>query len=124
MEKETGGAVEKARNFDTQSGHTNITSTLIYGVQWDAVMRWISENDSLKGYLTNSTGKGNYASSGVIKTGSNENYQVKNIYDMAGNMWEWTTETGYPNGATERAVRRGGSFNWAGSSAPVCYRCG
>ena len=66
METETGGAVEKARNFDTQSGHTNVTSTLVYGVQWDAVMRWLSRGTAEEqGWLTDSTGKGNYLDSQV-----------------------------------------------------------
>ena len=51
-----------------------------------------------------------------------------NIYDMAGNMWEWTTETGKHDskatGATEFAVLRGGSFNDSGSNYPVSIRHG
>ena len=89
---ETIGAVEKARNFDTQSGHTNVTSTLVYGVQWDAVMRWISKDDNLKGYLTDSSDIGNYSAILNSKTGSNDKYQMKHIYDLAGNVLEWTME--------------------------------
>ena len=47
---------------------------------------------------------------------------------MAGNMWEWTTETGKYDSkdanATNYAVRRGGSFNNGGSDYPVSYRHG
>ena len=58
-------------------------------------------------------------------TGSVERNKANNIYDLAGNMWEWTTETGKHNGtARTYAVIRGGSFDWAGSSAPVCCRNG
>ena len=92
METETGGAVEKARNFDTQSGHTNVTSTLVYGVQWDAVMRWISKDNNLKGYLTDSSDIGNYSGDLNSTTGSNDKYQMKHIYDLAGNVYEWTME--------------------------------
>ena len=97
MTDETGGAVEKARNFDTQSGHTNVTSTLVYGVQWDAVMRWLSRGaEEEQGWLTNSNGKGNHydndSSNNPAKTGSNDNYQMKHIYDLAGNVSEWTME--------------------------------
>ena len=118
MFHETGGAVEKARNFRTQSGHTNVISTLVYGVQWDAVMRWISEDENLAGYLTDSTGKGNYETSSTIPTGSNPEYQLKNIYDMAGNVYEWTMEA-Y---STDFRVIRGGHYNNYGSNDPVSYR--
>ena len=37
MNDETGGAVEETRKFDSKSGYTNVTSTLVYGVQWDAI---------------------------------------------------------------------------------------
>ncbi len=66
----------------------------------------------------------NYTLFKEIATGSAEETKINNIYDMAGNMWEWTTEIGYPNGATERAVLCGGSFIYGGSGGPVCYRYG
>ena len=94
---ETIGAVEKARNFDIQSGHTNVISTLVYGVQWDAVMRWLSRGtEEEQGWLTKSNGKGNYydtdSTNNPAKTGSKDNYQMKHIYDLAGNVDEWTME--------------------------------
>lgn len=95
---ETGGAVEKARSMYENS-------TLCYGVQWDAIMRWISKDSSLKALLEDSIDKGNYNTSGnIIETGSNESYQIKNIYDIAGNVCEWTMET---YGLTEKIARGG-----------------
>ena len=35
----TGGAVELSRNFYKANEYTSVTSTLICGVQWDAVMK-------------------------------------------------------------------------------------
>ncbi len=65
----------------------------------------------------------NYTIIQELATGVSEDTKVKNIYDICGNMWEWTTETGYPDGsATLRAVIRGGSFNDNGSDFPVSYR--
>ena len=57
-----------------------------------------------------------------LATGSAEETKVKEIYDMAGNMWEWTTETGKPDGDTTRAVIRGGSLNDSGFDNPISYR--
>ena len=60
---------------------------------------------------------------GVTVEGDPTRNSACNIYDMAGNMWEWTTETGKHDSkatdATNYAVLRGGSFNHYGSSGPV-----
>ena len=112
------GAVEKARDFDTQSGHENVTSTLIYGVQWDAVMRWISKDDKLKGYLTDSSDIGNYSGTLNSITGENDNYKIKNIYDLAGNVWEMTMES---HNIVNR-VSRGGDFGNDGNPYPCSDR--
>ena len=112
------GAVEKARDFDTQSGHENVTSTLIYGVQWDAVMRWISKDDKLKGYLTDSSDIGNYSGTLNSITGENDNYKIKNIYDLAGNVWEMTMES---YNIVYR-VSRGGDFGNDGNPYPCSDR--
>ena len=64
-----------------------------------------------------------------IATGSSDYTKVNNIYDMAGNMWEWTTEErGYKDVANSStgtfAVRRGGSFADSAGDYPVSSRGG
>ncbi len=119
----TGGAVQYAKEFINDKTYKGkVTSTLVYGVQWDATMQFF-DNNYIKGncepnsYVRNSKGKGNY-SGGEIRTGSNENYKVKNIYDMAGNLAEWTMESTvtYP-------VYRGSTFEDTESGTPASYRC-
>ena len=118
MTTETGGAVEKAKKFSEENGYINVTSTLVYGVEWDAVMRWISKDGKLAGYLMNSTGKGNHATGSIIQTGSNPEYQLKNIYDIAGNVWEWTMETE----SEDYRVDRGGGFTNKANEYPCSSR--
>ena len=108
MTNSSGGAVELARNFAQEKGYTKVTSTLIYGIQWDCTMQFM-DNKYLSGecdensYVRNSTEKGNYSGS-LINTGSNDNYKIKNIYDMAGNAWEWTMESWIGGGRVGRGV--------------------
>ena len=58
-------------------------------------------------------------------TGANDNFAVKNIYDMGGNMYEWTTEAG-KHGSTgpTYGVLRGGACSNACVAIPPCLRAG
>lgn len=101
-------ANQRATNAYPTSEEGEVVSTLCYGVQWDAIMRWISKDDNEAEYLKNSNQIGNYTDNGMpALTGSNENYQVKNIYDLAGNVEEWTKEL-Y---GTSQYVVRGGNYS-------------
>ena len=59
-----------------------------------------------------------------IATGASEETKVKNIYDIGGNMWEWTTEEGTPDNGEIQFVLRGGGFNNYGSGNPISTRNG
>lgn len=138
----TGGAVEKAKNFVkttyTDKGKkVGVTSTLVYGVQWDATMQFI-DNNYIKeninecaedSYVRNSTNKGWYSNNfeegnpdqktGIDVDTAKSNC-VKNIYDMAGNVWEWTMEAYLTYGR----VYRGGFYGTGGAGIPASYRFG
>ena len=99
MNDETGGAVELSKGFAEANGYTSVTSTLIYGVQWDAIMNFIDPayaegNCAEDSFVRDSSGHGNYnnESGSPAVTGAKENYAVKNIYDLGGNVIEWTME--------------------------------
>ena len=97
------GAIEIARNMYINEKY-GVRSTLCYGVQWDAVLNfidnyYITQAKSRPGKWSNSTylskSKGNYKETGNWihqKTGENDLYSIKNIYDLAGNVSEWTME--------------------------------
>ena len=91
------GAVYLAKNFASQYNYTSVTSTLIYGCQWDAMCRYIGDSQR----TTPTTGS-------FALTGSVESDVSKNIYDFAGNCDEWTMEAG---GNANNRVGRGGDFN-------------
>ena len=126
----TGGAVELSRNFAKENNYKTVQSTLIYGVQWDAVMNWVKdvENSSAtstdKKYIIDSTGMGWYdgvSGNSEHKTGIDLNggkNQVKKVYDLAGNVYEWTMESCNTNDR----VYRGGSYLSTGSSYPASDR--
>ena len=123
MTVETGGALQKSKEFASKNGYKSVTSTLIYGIEWDSIMQWIDpeykkENGLLTSFLWNSENKGYYGQSVPTVTGSNEAYAVKNIYDLAGNVYEWTME------ATNNGTRvvRGGNYNNSGIECPASCR--
>ena len=121
----TKGAVAKAQNMYTNKNGYDVTSTLIYGIQWDTIMAWIdpaykTSTCADNSFAKNSTGKGNYSGS-IAKCGSSDNYRIKNIYDLAGNVEEWTLETAY-NGSRSFRVVRGGSYNLSASESPASRR--
>lgn len=123
MNDETGGAVELSKNFAGQKGYTSVTSSLIYGVQWDAIMNFIDPayatgSCAEDSFVRDSTGKGWYDQEAPTTTGSNGNYAVKNIYDLGGNVWEWSMEAC----DADRRVLRGGGFNLSGLENPASPR--
>lgn len=96
----TTGAVYKSKQMYTDKSKYGVTSTLIYGVEWDAIMKWISTGEN-SNFIKDSSDKGFYtydkdwnqiAEENITKTGSNRNFAVNNIYDLAGNVYEWTME--------------------------------
>ena len=96
------GAVYLAKSMYSSSN--SVTSTLTYGCQWDAMCRYIGDSQRTTDEKDN-----------VELTGSVASDVSKNIYDLAGNCWEWTMEASY----TDYRVIRGG---YCYHAYPVSYR--
>ena len=120
--REITGAEELAINFGKQNEYKTVTTSVIYGVQWDSMLRFVVSDVN---NVNNSLRWGNYSTSELkytdaignlytkkngevrlLKTGASEDTKAKNIYDIAGNAYEWTKES---SGSDVRIVR-GGSY--------------
>lgn len=94
---------DKLKTYNLPNDLTNDTgviSTLCYGVQWDLTMDFLGDvynTYSHTKYVENSSGMGWYGTTKLQLTGTNLNSNnsncVKNIYDLAGNIHEWTMES-------------------------------
>ena len=98
-------------------------SALISPECWDTTLQWI-KNTSDSTYDENSENKGVYNQAyGYLVAVTTGHYSVNNIFDMAGNVHEITSEYFlYGNPANEIFVTRGGHYNQTGSSAPAATR--
>ena len=96
--------------------NSTLNSHLIYGIEWDSILNWLNGNaiigSSVQGenkimtvddLQTDSRSWGNYKDSisdaadkagGDLPNpaGASEYWKANNIYDLAGNVWEWTQE--------------------------------
>ncbi len=93
---------------------SNTTTRMIWGCQWDVTCIWLADsgynikNSKSWGNHLNSTGNAAVPGYGSKQdTGYSESWKANNIYDLAGNCWEWTQETQY----TGYRVYRGGTAN-------------
>lgn len=137
------------------------TSSLMFGIQWDLVMKYLETKavkqgtaiDSAKSLLmTNSTSWGNYnstlynitnenafwsASNGstwdpapydrtstlakiYLTTGAATKFARQNIFDLGGNLWEWTLE--YAGSTANSSAIRGGSYESSSSENNANFR--
>ena len=114
----TNGAVYNSRNLyiNTATIKDSVVSHLTYGVEWDAALKFIAETDSE--YPRRSSGKGWYGDVSGFSVGNAGYYAVNNIYDMAGNVFEWTMEASTAN----YRVFRGGFYINAGNDIPASSR--
>ena len=131
------------------------TTSLMFGVQWDLVMKYLETKGTAQADLkTKSTSWGNYKDNAwnitnenlkyaefeyylqpwttateksktanekiLLSTGASESFSKMGIYDLAGNVWEWTLE--YTSQTSAPCAIRGGLYYNTGSDFPASYR--
>ena len=115
-----------------------VKTQMIWGCQWDVTMNWlissgaktsdeVNKNSSTWGNYRNYNTANNYTegttgyeknAGSLQNTGSSENWKANNIYDLAGNVEEWTQEAS----STGDRASRGGVYNYYGYNFPDSYR--
>ncbi|MDR2655514.1 MAG: leucine-rich repeat protein [Oscillospiraceae bacterium] len=115
------GAYNKSHAMYAEN--SSVSSGLLWAYQWEITVDWL--NSTNPGYSSSGIGKGNFLSEAfdyfdgkVNKTkesgkvarvpcGNLESAKVNNIYDISGNVWEWTMEAR----GTNLRVNSGGGYN-------------
>lgn len=120
----TGVTWENARELSLTMYEENdaFQTDLINSYAWDTICNWL-RNSGVD--IDDSTSTGNYQNNvnhqdKIVTSGSNENWKTNNIYDMAGNAWEYTTEE-YGDHEKYHIGRGGGYWN-EGHVYPISCR--
>ena len=104
------GLYTKAKSMYLESGENNVTSTMIWGSQYDAMMNWMAKTGINIGDGDNT--KRNQSPNTGIKANQYED-KINNVFDLYGCHYEFTLEA-YD---TEYRASRGGSYGY--SAAPA-----
>ncbi len=126
------------RNSKLQASD-KVKTQMIWGCQWDTTMNWLISSGAKTSDEVNKDSRswGNYNNTSVkaddgtteikasgtsekLNTGKTTFTMANNIYDLAGNVWEWTQEA---SDANSRAGR-GGYYSGYGSFIPASHRSG
>ena len=94
---------------------TTTISSMIWGSQWDQIMIWMKEiknTNQNSFYIVNAIGMGNYGTISGVDDGYSDTtapaptgcFEMKNVYDLAGNVYDWSLDANY----THYRVLRGG----------------
>ena len=114
-----------------------VKTRMIWGCQWDVTMNWLISSGAKTSDEVNkdSSSWGNYNNTSVkaddgktelkasgkdqkLNTGKTTFTMANNIYDLAGNVWEWTQEAS----ESIRRNTRGGGYFYLGFNSPASDR--
>ena len=106
------GLYASQRMYATETNTEAVESSMIWGSQYDAMMKWMDSN-----YMTVTSStvmSGTAKNTSRITGNASYNDQLNKVYDLYGNSYEWTIETYYTNYRTPR----GGIYSTTTAFAP------
>lgn len=113
------------RLANSVENNNEVKSHLPYGAEYDSILEWLIESKARtkNEIIVDSTEWGNYWNSKktrkiIEKTGKDIKWSINNIFDLAGNVSEWTQE----KKGDQVYVVRGGSYEKYGDIKPVSSR--
>ena len=142
----------QAQTLASKMESGNYISSLMFGVQWDLVLKYLetkgtaqadlkTDSASIGNYYDNlweiTNGNSKYAPNGsgwtsgargkkelntsiLLSTGASETFSKQGIYDIAGNVSEWTLE--YTSNSSSPCAYRGGNYGHYGDVYPAADR--
>ena len=147
----------QAQTLASNMEHGDRITSLLFGVQWDLVMKYLETKGTTQADLkTDSTSWGNYSNNAwiitnanlkyavyannslgswttateksktssesiLLSTGADDSFSKMGIYDLAGNVYEWTLEE-YSSSIYGPCAYRGGFYFGSGSTYPAINR--
>ena len=118
--------LKKACNNIINNVHAQ--SGMIYGNQWDQIMSWlIDTGEKTDSEINVNSNEWGISSDSAKVSGSNELWKANNIYDLAGNYYEFTQEayagTLRMNRASSRTLNIPASRRYGNSPSGTNRRC-
>ncbi len=130
---------KKARKLSKTSAGVQ----MIWGIQWDETLKWLIDtgektyaeiasdstswgnyrNNSFTYYTNTSKSTATKASSKTVRipSGAYEGANANNVFDLAGNVYDWTLESD-GSGTSYYRYSRGGYYGHYGGKYPAAYR--
>jgi len=126
--------INKIGSLKDESGNTkySLTNSASWGNYYDGDTNGFTFRGDVSEYKSNtqyafttpaSTTKANNTYY-LLKTGASDHNLAYNLYDVAGNLWEWTEEISTYATTGQYRVLRGSGFDGTSSTHPVCFRHG